>query len=81
MLPMLYAPARGVEVAPRQFEPALPLPRETKTWLRAARVALEFWRLASGDERISAGFRAICAENALRIEEAMRSPVLAGVAE
>ena len=42
MLPMLYAPARGVEVAPRQFEPALPLPRETRTWLRAARVALDF---------------------------------------
>lgn len=81
MLPMLYAPARGVELAPRQFEPALPLPRETRTWLRAARVALEFWRLASGDERISAGFRAICAENALRIEEAILSPVLAGAAE
>jgi hypothetical protein len=44
-------------------------------------VALEFWRLASGDERISAGFRAICADNALRIEEAMRSPVRAGAAE
>lgn len=81
MLPMRYAPARGVEVAPREFEPTLPLPRETRTWLRAARVALEFWRLAGDDKRISAGFRAVCAENALRVEEAMRSPVLAGAAE
>jgi hypothetical protein len=81
MLPMRYAPARGVEIAPREFEPALPLPSETKIWLGAARAALEFWRLASGDERISAGFRTICAENALRIEKAMSSPVLAGAAE
>ncbi len=81
MLPMRYAPGRGVEVATREFDPALPLPRETRIWLRAARVARDFWHLASIDERISANFRVICAENALRIEEAMRSPVLAGATE
>ena len=26
MLPMMYAPARGVEIAPREFTPPLPLP-------------------------------------------------------
>lgn len=64
MLPMLYAPARGVELPARAFEPKLPLPAEREVWERAARAAIEFWRAAAADERISTGFRAICADNA-----------------
>jgi hypothetical protein len=81
MLPMRYAPGRGVEMASREFDPTLPLPHETKTWLRAARVAREFWHLASIDELISAGLRMVSAATALAIEEAMRSPVLADAAK
>jgi hypothetical protein len=64
MLPMLYAPARGVELPARNFEPKLPLPTEREVWERAARAAIEFWQTAAADERISSGFRAICTDNA-----------------
>ena len=64
MLPMLYAPARGVEVPTRTFQPKLPLPAERDVWEPAARAAIEFWQLAAADERISSSFRAICADNA-----------------
>ena len=64
MLPMLYAPARGVELPARTFEPKLPLPAEREVWERAARAAIEFWQAAAADERISTGFRAICADTA-----------------
>lgn len=64
MLPMLYAPARGVELPARTFEPKLPLPAEREAWDRAARAATEFWQMAAADERISTGFRSICANNA-----------------
>lgn len=63
MLPMLYAPARGVELTDRGFAPRLPLPTETESWLDAARAALAFWGAAANDARISASFRQTCAEN------------------
>ncbi|MDP1532927.1 MAG: DNA-binding protein, partial [Rubrivivax sp.] len=64
MLPMLYAPARGVELPPRRFEPRLPLPAERGRWERAAEAAVAFWQAAASDERISADFRALCEANA-----------------
>ena len=64
MLPMLYAPARGVELPTRQFEPRLPLPAEHSLWQRAADAAIAFWQATAADERISAGFRTLCADNA-----------------
>lgn len=64
MLPMLYAPVRGVELPARTFEPRLPLPTEREAWEHAAYAAIEFWKTAAADERISAGFRATCADNA-----------------
>lgn len=64
MLPMLYAPARGVELPDRVFAPKLPLPMETDAWLDAARAAVAFWRAAAGDCRISDSFRQTCAWNA-----------------
>ena len=78
MVPMMYAPARGVEVVARRFDPQLPLPGEAKAWRSAAEAALEFWRLSSGDARISPGFRAICAENARAVDDALRHPAVAG---
>jgi hypothetical protein len=71
MLPMLYAPVRGVELPQREYAPKLPLPAEREACEHAARAALEFWRSGAADERISAGFRAICAENAERLPRLM----------
>lgn len=67
MLPMLYAPQRGVELPQRRFAPAPPLPSERKAWAQARAAAETFWSLAAADARISPGFRAICAVNAGRV--------------
>ncbi len=64
MLPMAYAPVRGVELPPRQYQPQLPLPAHASAWQDAARAALAFWEMAAGDGRVSEGFRAVCHENA-----------------
>lgn len=63
MLPMMYAPYRGVELPPVQFAPRLPLPAEREAWLDAAIAAEQFWSQAANDARISWAFRAICAQN------------------
>jgi hypothetical protein len=74
MLPMLYAPVRGVELAPKEFAPQLPLPAERPLWREAAGAALNFWQLAGADGRISEAFRAICSDNASRLRAAMDLP-------
>ena len=71
MLPMGYAPVRGVELPVKHFVPQLPLPAERATWLAAASAAEQFWSAASGDARISTDFRAICAQNASKIRQAI----------
>jgi hypothetical protein len=63
MLPMLYAPLRGVELPPGNFAPRLPLPAEREAWQDAVTAAERFWSRAADDARISAEFRAICADN------------------
>ena len=63
MLPMVYAPQRGVELPPVNFAPRLPLPAEREAWQRAAGAADRLWSRAADDGRISAEFRAICADN------------------
>jgi hypothetical protein len=63
MLPMLYAPQRGVELPPVKFAPRLPMPAEREAWQDAAAAADEFWSRAANDARISAEFRAICVDN------------------
>jgi hypothetical protein len=78
MLPMQYAPQRGVELPERSFPVHLPLPSERPHWRAAAHAALRFWQLASQDSRISAGFRVICANNALALEQAMRLAAVGG---
>ena len=63
MLPMTYAPVRGVELPPRSYVPRLPLPAEAAAWRDAAAAALVFWALAANDDRISAEFRRTCSDN------------------
>lgn len=75
MLPMLYAPQRGVELPVRDFAPALPLPYERDPWHEAAALAIEFWSDACHDARISETFRQTCARNAEAVE---RAAALAG---
>lgn len=64
MLPMRYAPLPGGEVPPRTFEPPLPLPTQREAWQAACEAALQFWRQAGRDERISEAFRKTCSANA-----------------
>lgn len=71
MLPMRYAPVRGVELPPVDFQPPLPLPSERSTWARAAGAAVEFWDTAALNERISKEFQAICAENRDQVRRAI----------
>jgi hypothetical protein len=63
MLPMLYAPQRGVELPPVNFVPRLPLPAEREAWQQAAAAADRFWSRVADDARISVPFRAICVDN------------------
>jgi hypothetical protein len=71
MLPMMYAPARGVELPERSFSPRVPLPDEARAWRVAAAAALSFWQTASIDARISKAFRNTCASNAKTVESLM----------
>ncbi len=65
MLPMLYAPVGG-ELVPRDFasRPLQPSAATLGEWAEAQALARQFWQAAAADERVSAGFRAIAAENA-----------------
>ncbi|RQO82702.1 type II toxin-antitoxin system HipA family toxin YjjJ [Acidovorax sp. FJL06] len=64
MLPMLYAPVSG-ELVPRDFasRPQQPTAATLGEWDEAQRLARVFWQAAAADERVSADFRAIAAEN------------------
>ncbi|MNY71999.1 putative DNA-binding transcriptional regulator [compost metagenome] len=68
MLPMLYAPVGG-ELVPRDFasRPLQPTAATLGEWAEAWCLALAFWKAAAADERVSAGFRTIAAENASHI--------------
>ena len=68
MLPMLYAPSRGVELAERRHAPRRPLPAEEPAWHAAAPAALAFWQAAADDARISKPFRRSCAANAKALQ-------------
>ena len=71
MLPMAYAPARGVELTEPPFTTRLPAPMQRETWLCAARVAERYWIQAAAEPRISAPFREICAANARTVRRSM----------
>ena len=68
MLPMLYAPVGG-ELVPRDFaaRPLQPTAATLPQWEQARALAIVFWRSAAADARVSAGFRAIAAENSRHI--------------
>jgi HipA-like C-terminal domain len=73
MLPMLYAPVGG-ELVQRDFAvkngvPAKPQPTAATLpeWPRALALAVQFWQTVAADTRISAGFRTIAAENAVKL--------------
>ena len=51
---------------------ALPLPDSFDVARPAAAAALAFWQRVSQDERISAGFRAVCVLNAEALERLRR---------
>jgi hypothetical protein len=70
VLPMLYAPQRGVELPERTFAPDLPLPAERELWQQAADAAIDFWSRAATDTRISGGFRQTCALGAAAVRRA-----------
>lgn len=72
MLPMLHAPLAGGEVAPRRYEPTLPLPTQRAAWHVACAAALRFWAAAADDGRIGAPFRALCALHAEALQAAAR---------
>ena len=64
MLPMLYAPVGG-ELVPRDFaaRPLQPSAATLNQWTQAKELAVSFWQTAAQDARISAGFRAVAADN------------------
>lgn len=63
MLPMAYAPVRGVELPPGTFQLQLPLPADGPAWIDAAEAGCAFWDLAAQDPRISPDFRRLCGQN------------------
>jgi hypothetical protein len=69
MLPMFYAPVGG-ELVPRDFA-AKGKPQPTAAtlpeWSRALAWAIQFWQTVAADTRISTAFRAIAAENAIKL--------------
>lgn len=71
MLPMMYAPQRGVELVERTYAPQAPMPGERKEWIPAAEAARAFWLRAAADGRISQRFQRICRENMEKLEKVM----------
>jgi hypothetical protein len=69
MLPMLYAPVGG-ELVQRDFAvkgKPQPTSATLPEWPRALTLAIQFWQTVAADTRISTEFRAIAAENALKL--------------
>lgn len=71
MLPMGYAPVRGMELPTKTYAPTLPLPSEREAWQVAACAAVQFWAQAGRDARISEAFRGICSQNALILQQVL----------
>lgn len=68
MLPMLYYPRQNQMLTPR-YQPKLPLPENKKSWQKAVQFALEFWRKAARDNRISKEFQKISSKNFESLEK------------
>jgi hypothetical protein len=57
---MLFAPSHD-EIVARVFEPPEPAAATMRAWGKAREVAEAYWQRLTKDQRISAGFRKICA--------------------
>jgi DNA-binding transcriptional ArsR family regulator len=69
MLPMLYAPVNG-ELVQRDFashSKPQPTSATLPEWPRALALAIQFWQTVAADTRISNAFRAIAADNAVKL--------------
>jgi hypothetical protein len=70
MLPMGYAPVAG-EVPRRDYVVPMPEPGHARVWFEAAEMASGYWGSVAHDERVSQPFRAIAANNAVAIGDAV----------
>ncbi|MCG5497513.1 HipA domain-containing protein [Ectothiorhodospira variabilis] len=73
MLPMLHAPRPG-EVPPTPVFKPPPAHGSIEPWRQGGAMALDFWRRAAADDRISSDFRAVAAERAEAVEVALTTP-------
>jgi hypothetical protein len=76
MLPMLFAPSHN-EIVKRVFVPPEPAAATMRVWSKARTLAEAYWRQLAKDERISAGFREICAACLTTLEAQPRTGVYA----
>jgi len=66
MLPMLYAP-QAEQIIAREFAPGVPSSTAASQWKSASHTAATYWNAVATDDRISAEFRAIAAENHAKV--------------
>lgn len=66
VLPMYYRPRDNGVTFPK-FNPPAPVAGASREWDTAIEWSVTFWSRASEDERISAAFRGVCAENRTRL--------------
>jgi hypothetical protein len=59
-VPARFAPTHD-EIMARVFEPPEPTSATMRVWGKARQVAEKYWQALTKDERITAGFRSICA--------------------
>jgi hypothetical protein len=72
MLPMLFAPEHNQIIA-RRFNPPDPVSDTLGAWGTARPLAEHYWRQLTADERISDGFRGICATCLAALERLPRT--------
>ena len=68
MLPMHYRPNESGSVRDEPFPLPAPDLGKTGTWSQAAALATKYWRRTASDARIEDGFRALCRDNAERVD-------------
>ena len=66
-LPMFYAPTSDGQLPPRTFESPTPTADTWDVWDDAKRLAVTFWRRASGHDRVSEAMRTTAAQNAIAL--------------
>ncbi|TXH77633.1 MAG: type II toxin-antitoxin system HipA family toxin YjjJ [Lysobacteraceae bacterium] len=69
MLPMHYRPNESGSVHDQPFNLPVPDLGAITAWAHAATLATAYWRRCADDARIGERFRALCADNARRIDD------------